>query len=99
MSKSYDRNIERLKANISSVTAKQRDINTRTAQISISKLEVKVTFGIWVFFIKNHMYLIFFLKDSIFRSGILARYIQNHDLRLQKLFYSSHAGYQRRLGY
>ena len=33
MSKSYDRNIERLKANISSVTAKQRDINTRTANI------------------------------------------------------------------
>ena len=33
MSKSYDRNIERLKANISSVTAQQRDINTRTANI------------------------------------------------------------------
>jgi hypothetical protein len=33
MSKSYDRNIERLKANITSVTTKQRDINTRTANI------------------------------------------------------------------
>jgi len=33
MSKSYDRNIENLKANITSVTTKQRNINTRTAQI------------------------------------------------------------------
>ena len=33
MSESYNRNIERLKANISSVTAQQRDINTRTANI------------------------------------------------------------------
>ena len=96
------------------------DFFKRAAQITISTLEVKITLGIWVFFMKNHMYLIFFIQDKIvfiliiqlnhskfkecaniskFRSGILARYIQNHDLRLQKLFYSSHAGYQRRLGY
>ena len=75
------------------------DFFKRAAQITISTLEVKITLGIWVFFMKNHMYLIFFIQDKICRSGILARYIQNHDLRLQKLFYSSHAGYQRRLGY
>ena len=87
------------------------DFFKRAAQITISTLEVKITLGIWVFFMKNHMYLIFLIQDKIHRkskecaniskcrSGILDRYIQNHDLRLQKLFYSSHAGYQRRLGY
>ena len=64
------------------------DFFKRAAEITISKLEVKFTHGIWVFFMKNHMYLIFF----IYRSGILPCYIQNHALQMQKK-YSSHAGY------
>ena len=47
----------------------------------------------------NHSKFKEWANISKFRSGILARYMQNHDLRLLKRFYSSHAGYQRRLGY
>ena len=43
------------------------DFFKRAAQITISKLEVKITLGICVFFMKNHMYLMFLIQDKIKR--------------------------------